>query len=149
MADGTITPQEYMDKLEHFIRVRTDQVLNLRNQTALRSCYDQAALFYKKRSRSDMDTITIAELYTLDETIAKDIFQGKTYPWEVLPLLENLFWSWGKPFQKKSMRREGKMCGLPEMPGWQPTASINGPAIIRKRGGGAPVRFYPRKCYCG
>ena len=51
VADGTITPQEYMDKLEHFIRVRTDQVLNLRNQTALRSCYDQAALFYKKGAK--------------------------------------------------------------------------------------------------
>ena len=24
-------------------------------------------------------------LYTLEETIAKDIFEGVTYPWEVLP----------------------------------------------------------------
>ena len=29
--------------------------------------------------------IKINDLYNLDETIAKDIFQGATYPWEVLP----------------------------------------------------------------
>ena len=32
-----------------------------------------------------MKELTVAELYTLDETIAKDIFEGVTYPWEVLP----------------------------------------------------------------
>jgi len=45
-----------------------------------------------------MDTITIAELYTLDETIAKDIFQGKTYPWEVLPLIGEFILELGKTF---------------------------------------------------
>ena len=48
VAEGSITSQEYMDKLEHFIRVRTEGVLNLRNQSTLRSCYDYAAQFYKK-----------------------------------------------------------------------------------------------------
>ena len=28
---------------------------------------------------------TIANLLDLNETIAKDLFEGKTYPWEVLP----------------------------------------------------------------
>lgn len=32
-----------------------------------------------------MKEITVKELYTLDETIAKDLFEGVTYPWEVLP----------------------------------------------------------------
>ena len=32
-----------------------------------------------------MKGITIQELYNLDETIGAEIFQGKTYPWEVLP----------------------------------------------------------------
>ena len=31
-----------------------------------------------------MKEITVKELYTLDETIAKDLFEGVTYPWEVL-----------------------------------------------------------------
>ena len=30
-----------------------------------------------------MKELTVAELYTLDETIAKDIFEGVTYPWKV------------------------------------------------------------------
>ena len=32
-----------------------------------------------------MEALTVKELYTLDETIAKDIFDGVTYPWEVPP----------------------------------------------------------------
>ena len=32
-----------------------------------------------------MKELTIQELYTLEETIAKDLFEGVTYPWEVLP----------------------------------------------------------------
>lgn len=32
-----------------------------------------------------MKEITVKELYTLDETIAKNLFEGVTYPWEVLP----------------------------------------------------------------
>ena len=31
-----------------------------------------------------MKELTVKELYTLDETIAKDLFEGVTYPWEVL-----------------------------------------------------------------
>ena len=30
-----------------------------------------------------MKELTVEELYTLDETIAKDIFEGVTYPWEI------------------------------------------------------------------
>ena len=32
-----------------------------------------------------MKELTVKELYTLDETIAKSIFEGVNYPWEVLP----------------------------------------------------------------
>ena len=32
-----------------------------------------------------MEQLTVKALYNLDETIAKDIFEGVTYPWEVLP----------------------------------------------------------------
>lgn len=49
VADGEITPEEYMQKLSHFIISRTDVVKNLRNQFQLRDCYDKAARFYKKQ----------------------------------------------------------------------------------------------------
>lgn len=48
VAEGTITTQEYMQKLEYFIKSRTSGVLNLHNQTMLRSFFDQAGAYYKK-----------------------------------------------------------------------------------------------------
>lgn len=48
VADGEITPEEYMQKLDHFIISRTNGVKNLNNQYQLRGCYEKAAGFYKK-----------------------------------------------------------------------------------------------------
>ena len=50
VAEGTITQKEYMDKLEKFVRVRTDQVQRSGNQTALRHLFDEAASNYKTKS---------------------------------------------------------------------------------------------------
>lgn len=47
VAEGSITPQEYMDKLEHFIVSRTNGVLRLGNQSYLQGCFDSAASHYK------------------------------------------------------------------------------------------------------
>lgn len=47
VAEGSITPQEYMGKLEHFITSRTSGVLGLNNQYMLRGYFQQAAAFYK------------------------------------------------------------------------------------------------------
>ena len=48
VADGEITPDEYMKKLDHFIVSRTEGVKALYNQDQLRSCYDRAAQAYRK-----------------------------------------------------------------------------------------------------
>ena len=48
VADGDITPEEYMRKLDHFIVSRTNGVKGLNNQYQLRGCYEQAAKYYKK-----------------------------------------------------------------------------------------------------
>ena len=48
MAEGSITSDEYMVKLEDFIRKRTQGVMGLRNQLALRQYFDKAAAYYKK-----------------------------------------------------------------------------------------------------
>ena len=48
VADGDITPDEYMRKLDHFIVSRTNGVKGLNNQYQLRGCYDSAARFYKE-----------------------------------------------------------------------------------------------------
>ena len=47
VADGEITPEEYMVKLSKFIVTRTEGVKGLANQRKLKACYDRAAQFYK------------------------------------------------------------------------------------------------------
>lgn len=47
VAEGSITPQEYMVKLENFIKSRTSGVLGLNNQYALRGYFQKAASYYK------------------------------------------------------------------------------------------------------
>ena len=49
MCRGKHYPQEYMDKLEHFVRVRTVQVEQSNYQCALRQFFDAAAENYKKK----------------------------------------------------------------------------------------------------
>ncbi len=48
VAEGSITPDEYMKKLDDFITRRTVGVKEMNNQYQLRACYDRAAGFYKK-----------------------------------------------------------------------------------------------------
>lgn len=48
VAEGTITSEEYMKKLDDFISRRTDNVKRLNNQYQMRACYDHVARFYKK-----------------------------------------------------------------------------------------------------
>ena len=47
VAEGSITEQEYMDKLEHFVRLRTKQVEDSNIQPYLRQFFDAAAVNYK------------------------------------------------------------------------------------------------------
>ena len=51
VAEGTITPAEYMTKLEHFIRSRTSGVLGLRNQYVLKDAFEKVQGYYKKSSK--------------------------------------------------------------------------------------------------
>ena len=48
VAEGEITPEEYMVKLERFVQNHTNGVLGLNNQYQLRACYDRVAGFYQK-----------------------------------------------------------------------------------------------------
>lgn len=49
VAEGSITPQEYMAKLEHFVKSRTSGVLGMNNQYALRGCFQYASSYYKEK----------------------------------------------------------------------------------------------------
>lgn len=51
VADGDITSDEYMKKLDDFVSRRTLAVKGLNNQYQMRACYDKVAQFYKKPVR--------------------------------------------------------------------------------------------------
>lgn len=51
VADGNITEEEYMQKLETFVNSRTQGVLNMNNQYMLKNCFDASAKYYKKNTK--------------------------------------------------------------------------------------------------
>ncbi len=47
-----------------------------------------------------MEQFTIRELYTLEETIAADLFEGAVYPWELLPKISAFIVELGEKLPK-------------------------------------------------
>jgi len=50
VAEGTITPDEYMTKLEDFIKRRVGAVMELRNEGGLQAQYRSSGAFYTKKA---------------------------------------------------------------------------------------------------
>lgn len=73
---------------------------------------------------------TIAALYTLEETIAGELFEGLTYPWEALPKIKDFIVALGEKLpEDKYERREGNIWVARSAKVF-PSAYIGGPAII-------------------
>lgn len=79
-----------------------------------------------------MKEITVRELYTLKETIARDIFNGVTYPWEVLPEISGFILKLGAALSEEEYEKQGENVWVARNAKVAPTASITGPAIIGK-----------------
>lgn len=79
-----------------------------------------------------MEECKIKNLYNLDETIAKDIFDGVTYPWEVLTKIEECIIKLGKTLDKDEYDEKGENIWIAKSAKVAPTAYIAGPAIIGK-----------------
>ena len=58
-----------------------------------------------------LEALTVKENYSLDQTIAKDIFNGVTYPWEVLPKISSFILELGATLSRMNMRNAEKMYG--------------------------------------
>lgn len=79
-----------------------------------------------------MKEFTIERLLDLKETIAAELFEGKTYPWEVLPEIKDFILKLGKTLDPEEYEyREGDIW-IARSAEVAPTACINGPAIIGK-----------------
>lgn len=79
-----------------------------------------------------MNELMISELFNLDETIAKGIFEGKTYPWEVLPQIGAYILELGSKFSEDEYDFVGENVWIAKSAKVAPTASITGPCIIGK-----------------
>lgn len=79
-----------------------------------------------------MKEITVKELFTLEETIARDIFDGVMYPWEVLPEISGFILKLGAALSEEDYEKQDENVWIARTAKVAPTASITGPAIIGK-----------------
>ena len=79
-----------------------------------------------------LEALTVKENYSLDQTSAKDICNGVTYPWEVLPKLSNFILALGATLSEDEYEKRGENVWVAKSAKVAPTAFINGPAIIGK-----------------
>lgn len=80
-----------------------------------------------------MDKAKISNLYTLEETIAAPLFDGKVYPWEVLPIIKTEILDIIKTLDKDIYEDRGDNVFVAKSAKVYPTATIIGPAIIGER----------------
>lgn len=81
-----------------------------------------------------MEQCRIGNLYDLNETIARDIFDGVTYPWEVLPKIHDFILEIGKTLDMDEYehRKYGEDVWIHKSAVVFDSAYIHGPAIICK-----------------
>ena len=77
-----------------------------------------------------MEQFTIRELYTLEETIAADLFEGAVYPWELLPKISAFIVELGEKLPKDRYTEVKEHVWVANNATVAPSAFINGPAII-------------------
>ncbi len=74
--------------------------------------------------------VEIKDLYDLNETIAGDLFQGLTYPWEALPKISAFILELGKKLPAEEYNQASGNVWIAKSASVAPTASITGPCII-------------------
>lgn len=84
-----------------------------------------------------MESCKIANLYNLDETIAKELFGDAEYPWEVLPKISSFILELGKSLPEEKFEKREEDVWVARSANVAPTAYIKGPAIIDE---GAEIR---------
>lgn len=77
-----------------------------------------------------MENIEISNLYNLEKTIAKDIFKGITYPWEVLAKINDFIIELGNSLDKNEFEEIGENIWAHKTAKIAESAYINGPVII-------------------
>lgn len=77
-----------------------------------------------------MSGITVADLYDLKETIAAELFENVTYPWEVLPKIHDFILELGSRLPEDKYEKRGEDIWIAKNAKVTPTACLNGPLIV-------------------
>ncbi len=77
-----------------------------------------------------MEQAKIKSMYNLDETIAKDLFEGKDYPWEVLPEISDFIKKLGPTLDPNVYEKRGEDIWVAKSAKVFDSAYLNGPLII-------------------
>ena len=79
-----------------------------------------------------MDECKIVNLYNLEETIAKELLEKYTYPWEALSHIEEFILELGKKLPKDEYNQIGENVWIHKTANVYESALIKGPTIICK-----------------
>ena len=77
-----------------------------------------------------MEQCKISNMYTLEETIAKDYLAQFTYPWEALAGIGDYIKELGKTLNPDVYEQKGEDIWVAKSAAVAPTACLNGPLII-------------------
>lgn len=78
------------------------------------------------------EQLTISSLLDLKETIAAEVFEGCTYPWEALSKIKDAILKLGATLPAEEYDKIGEDVWIAKTATVAPTASISGPTIIGK-----------------
>lgn len=77
-----------------------------------------------------MEECKICNLYDLNQTIAKELLENVTYPWESLPKINDFILELGSKLDSSKYEKVGEDVWIAKTATVAPTAYIHGPAII-------------------
>ena len=77
-----------------------------------------------------MEQAKIKSMYNLNETIAADLFEGKEYPWEVLPEISDFIKKLGPTLDPEKYEQRGEDIWVAKSAKIFDSAYLNGPLII-------------------
>lgn len=80
-----------------------------------------------------MKDATIKELYDVQETIAAELFEGHTFPWEILPLIHDYILKLGPALPKEEFEQRGEDIWIARDAHVFDSAKIIGPCIIGRK----------------
>ena len=77
-----------------------------------------------------MNELKSVNLFDFEKTIARELFESREYPWELLPLISDYIMKLGETLDPEKFTKIGDNIWVAKSAKIAPTASLNGPLII-------------------